>query len=528
MLTKHLIICLVLLFAGWSNAATLHVGSGQTYATIALGRAAASGGDTIIVHDGTYNETFADADNYWPNGSAGAYTIIKAENDGGAIVTGQVYISRTNSPAHTSQYLQIEGFKFKGALAKEVRGNHIKFLRCAFEGGPATGNASTIDVGTSDYNDTAYILFEDCWAYGQGGRYNISVFNADHIVLRRMVIRHDSGWDDREKSDDPEAGINIYNSSYCEIQNCIVIDSDRPITSGASPVAGEYSTWQGSVYIIHNNESEGAGGIVHPTDNNYVRGTISLNVTRLCYMEDGSGQTVADYSDIVCWKSTGGAISGGSSGGDCDMTINRASFGGSTGTDEYAGDGAVSEWDNGSITITNSIITGFERDFHPSANVTRSYIDIYDNAETNSPCSNCVTVNPFTRGWSYNPRIETSSYLTTAGSSGGQIGATILKRIGTSSTLWGETGYATATDEDLWPFPYEDRIKTDFASVATLGGMVGARGFAATGNQLDGETPITLTSYIWEALGNQIPADIYGEETSSLSGMTCSGCRINF
>src|SRR4029077_12131339 len=107
----------------------------------------------------------------------------------------------------------------------------------------------------------------------------------------------------------------------------------------------------------------------------------------------------------------------------------------------------------------------------------------------------------------YLPRIEAGSSLQTAGSGGGPIGANVIYRWGATGTLWGESGYDSITGELLWPFPNEDVIKADMASYVGSGG-VGARGFA-TGNSLDG-TPQTLTKYIWEYLGNQIPADVYG------------------
>ena len=87
------------------------------------------------------------------------------------------------------------------------------------------------------------------------------------------------------------------------------------------------------------------------------------------------------------------------------------------------------------------------------------------------------------------------------------IGPTILKKIGVSGTLYGDTGYTDTTTDNLWPWPYEERIKADMASVAT----VGTRGFC-TGTSKDGSAQ-TLTKYIWEYLGNQIPSDIYGSST---------------
>jgi hypothetical protein len=97
-------------------------------------------------------------------------------------------------------------------------------------------------------------------------------------------------------------------------------------------------------------------------------------------------------------------------------------------------------------------------------------------------------------------------------SDGGNIGATILYEIGTTGTLWGDPGYDTITTTSLWPFPNEAVIKTDMAAWSVVdpntGNTVqGARGFAASGNGLYGG-PITLTSYIWEALGNSCPAGI--------------------
>ena len=42
-------------------------------------------------------------------------------------------------------------------------------------------------------------------------------------------------------------------------------------------------------------------------------------------------------------------------------------------------------------------------------------------------------------------------------------GAVILKRYGVSGTVWGEPGYDQLTSDDLWPWPYEAKIKAVFA-----------------------------------------------------------------
>jgi hypothetical protein len=94
-------------------------------------------------------------------------------------------------------------------------------------------------------------------------------------------------------------------------------------------------------------------------------------------------------------------------------------------------------------------------------------------------------------------------------------GAVIMKRYGVSGTLWGETGYDTLTNEDLWPWPYEAKIKAIFSeqndpppnTVPGPGGNNTSRGFCAAGSGLYGG-PITLTSYIWEITGTACPVNI--------------------
>ncbi len=112
----------------------------------------------------------------------------------------------------------------------------------------------------------------------------------------------------------------------------------------------------------------------------------------------------------------------------------------------------------------------------------------------------------------YITREEVGSPVYGTASDGGNIGATILYEIGTTGTLYGDTGYDTITGTSLWPFPNEGVIKSDMASFSMTNPVTGnpingARGFAASGTGLYGGL-ITLTSYIWEALGNACPSTI--------------------
>lgn len=66
------------------------------------------------------------------------------------------------------------------------------------------------------------------------------------------------------------------------------------------------------------------------------------------------------------------------------------------------------------------------------------------------------------------------------------------------------------TDEVLWPWPNEARIKADFAESfenMPLEYQNADRGFVVEGTGLYGG-PITLTSYIWEYLGHPCPSEV--------------------
>lgn len=132
-----------------------------------------------------------------------------------------------------------------------------------------------------------------------------------------------------------------------------------------------------------------------------------------------------------------------------------------------------------------------------------------------------ASTNP-TGALKYITRIESGSNLVGIGQNGENIGATLQYMIGVPGTLWGEPGYNTVQSTPMWPFPNENVIKSKMAAY-TYPGLSGARGFAASGTGLYGG-PITLTSYIWEYLGNPCPTDIcsYGSLTTLLapSGLT--------
>ena len=456
---KVAVLCICFALAMWViplYAMDRHVGSGQTYSTINAALSAASKGDVIIIHDGTYTDAISRA----PVGTAwtaGNYTTVKALNDGGVTITGVLHTDPS------SAYLQFEGLKFKAQADKYVEGTQIKFFRCAFEQGGTSGYGINTGVGTNNYpNATSYILFEDCWFYGIGGRYNLQLYLTDHIVVRRCVFRHDGGYG--PNSGNPEAGIVNYNSQYVEMQNVIVIDSNL----------STYAYWDQAFYIIYNSAS--AENTIHIS----VRGSMAINNLSNAFRWDGSSTTISidAFTDNVGIGVSGDsgnyALVNGSSNVNLSISATKSAFK----TFAYG----AGDWGPGSPTVTNSFFTSISS-------------TLYDGWSSSGSSTSSGTA------WKYPPRIES-----------GGIGPTILKKIGISGTMYGDTGYNTTTTDSLWPWPNEARIKSDMASVAS----VGARGFA-TGTSLDGSSQ-TLTKYIWEYLGNQIPSDIYASRLAAPSG----------
>ena len=367
--------------------------------TIQAGLACLAPGSTLVIRDGTYSGS-ANALTNLPNGSPADYITIKAEIEGNVIITAGLSMS------HTDAYLVFEGLRFQGASEKTIEGNHLKFFRNEFKGGCASGNCTNTTVGSNDFNDTADILFEDNWWHGSGGRYNLLIYNANRVVVRRGVIRHDGGWTDTKG--DPEAALNFYNSTNCSAQNVIILDSNLV-----------YQEWQSAFYSVHNSASPNAN-----TNNSWL-GIISLNnlsgSTGAGLRFDGdASQSSHVVQDAVLWDANWGMnVAFTSSVG---VTASRLTIGKTSGSGTGIGGDS-----GGTKSFTNVRLFG---------------MGISDVTVTNT-----VTGLP-----TYLPQQLAG------------IGADIVNRIGTAGTLQGEPGWNTVTGQLLWPFPNEARIKKEMCN----------------------------------------------------------------
>ena len=448
-------------------------------------------GDTLICKDGTYtgNNNIIDSGGFPPYGTVGAYTVVKAENDGMAIFSGDTMII-FYATGQANKYWQFEGLIWcnSGGDNLYLGGvSYVKFLRCgAYDAGD--GNNSNITTG----QNSSYLLFENCYVWGNG-RYKFNLYMSNHIILRQCVARLD-----RDNAiSEPIACYSVYSCDDIKLQNCIAIDTD-----------------QTSKYI--NVEVYGGPFLVPSTskDANRVEFNrcIALNVKIGGFNTTGNEYYVARdvvFRDCVLWDCA-------APGGGQQITLNmfrglndqiiNCTFG--VGYSDYI---LFNSYDSGigqNTTIKNSIIyamTGSSSLF--SGVESASYNDFY--ANTGSPSgSNNKLLNPIYNistnpigALKYITRVELGSNLAGQGEAGADIGANIKTLIGTSGTIWGQTGYNTDTGISMWPFPNEDLIRTKMKAY-NAGGVSGNRGFCVDQQ--------TLTRYIWEYLGNPIPADIYG------------------
>jgi hypothetical protein len=418
-------------------------------ATISKGLTKMSGGDTLIVKNGTYTDrTGMMLTDYRaasiPSGAAGAFTTIRAETPFGVRIkftSGPGYYRDAPVVLYRANYVNVDGFIYEQLgenpqYVVNVYSSWNKITRCIVK-----RNQTDMYGGwyASAAND---VLFEDCHGVG-AARYGFYAGGPDS-TQQRTVFRRCVGRFDFSHTKQPKSTFAIYgnnqnaNVTNFAFQNCIAIDGHYPPMPGAS--GRDYEEKYGAFY--------------HPKTATNIRhdGVIVLNEgvghAGMFVQEWGTGITVKNTVVYNLPGSQSWAV------GIRSKNADRASG------DHVTIGGSIPGGATENIPLTNSRTSG-----------------VPTNILNNTP------------------------------------GAVILYKHGTSGTFWGETGWDTITNESLWPFPYEAEIKAVFAEQIPTptgynpSGNVSARGFAASGNGLYGG-PKTLTSYIWEYTGTPCPTNI--------------------
>lgn len=501
-------------------SATVYMGRGETYTNLEAAVNGMNASDTLIIRDGIYSGSTNVLDHlHMPkSGSPGSPTIIKAENDGGAVFPNSFIVMENSA---TVSHVDFIGLKAESSTTISSGTSYFRFMRCAFT------NSHTAQSDESIFSIAGtYHLVEDSYAWGEGryGMY-VSSVGGQYIVFRRCVVRLD-----KVNAYSPFAPFQSYSSPDVVFQNCLVLD-------GAEKFWLNYEERAGCFY------SRTAGPVT-------VDGSICLNYPS--YFAGGSTRNSLTVNNSIAWDVGSGAYIDPANT-SFKWTIDNVTIGVADGFDDpitssttIAGFGVLSKNTVVNGYVTNSIL--YDIDDTASTkntaaldgeNIISNYNVLFGNVDDYQSVSagvkdfcadNANAVDPLAGSLEYLPRIERGSSLSGVGSGGDSIGATILCKIGLDGSFYGSADWNTtrscplagtggATNGNLWPWSNEDRIKTDMALYSYTGvdrggssgqTLSGARGFAATGKQLNGTDDITLTSYIWEYLGNPIPPNIYG------------------
>jgi len=503
--------------SGWATGNDSNAGSSKSTPgkTIKGGISRMSAGDTLIIGDGTYqgdsnmlSNPAGDWDIGSKSGSSGGYTVIKAENDWGAIIDGQN--SRYTGWITGFSYGIIRSIHFRNSNGYGLRlhgSSHTKVLRCAFEEQKSFGLAFTA---------SSNCLAEQNVAYGCG-TYFISDNNYwganDRNIYRSNVVRRDAHY---HSGGTPDGGNHYasYNTYWSPTSN-VYFQDDISLDSGIVRCGEAMDPYYSAALYGANGNTAGftVDGLVAVNENGFAG-----------EFESGGKPTIRNSAFYVTGSRGGGILSYGPG------TFENILVSGAT-----SGQYQMGVWQvQGTITsLKNNIIYGNSIGL-AGVSGAHSYNDLFNtnNYDSTSAGTGDKTYNPLTNGLLYPVRVEAGSNLAKDGS-GGRIGPEIIYRIGRTASsdtecggsadgmscrLYGETGWDELQDGQsgralvkLWPFPNEGKIKS-MMSAYNLHGANGKRGFAADGNGLYGG-PITLTSYIWEYLGNPCPAEIcnYGQ-----------------
>jgi hypothetical protein len=434
---------------------------------------------------------------------------------------------RVPADIRETNYLHIDGIVFRNSSdtvfdvigTAENKIHHIKLTRCGFSDSSSSVLEPRKDIVHFTY--TEHCLLEDCYAWGNG-RYHFYIHQSSYMVLRRCVDRYDRGYGDG--GFDNMASFQLYDSTPIVLQNCISIDGDQ----GAFYIdAGEIDSTPKSVWFSHDNSS--------------AFGFIGLNNPYLsAFFEHDDDGLNNELVDSVFWTYNAGIRTRDS---DEVLTIRNCVIGDLSSSVNGNAVGVKSDFSE-NCDVLDSVI--YDCDWAGFTNVNglnTDYNNVYGNSridyESCSAAENDLSIDPLdgvpgnnNPALKYLPRIEPDSDLSGAGSDGGDIGANILYKIGVDGTLWGEAGWNETTAESLWPFPNEDVIKEKMAEYTYDDGsggepeISGERGFCSDGDGLYGG-PITLTSYIWEYLGNECPEEICDYTSDTTPPSAPSGLGVN-
>lgn len=442
-------------------------------------------GDTLIVMDGTYNQSIAPPSG--KSGSAGSVITVAAANDGAAKVNGY-------SDFKGSSYLTITGLKLTGpsnsaVVTLESKGtgspsHHLTFQRVGFQcalTGSADNDNACLDIGDGAHDN----LIEDSWVWG-GGRYSILCYGGpggnppnttcDNNTFRRIVIRMGPN---KSSGGNPQAGLSLYYASNNVVENVIVLDS-VPASDSSNA----------AFYITTHTAPPNASG-------NKFYGVMALNnLGSGWYLDHDGTANNNELHDSVIWGSAEEGVSLYTASQCNGSLIDHVTVGKS---------GADGLWNNCVSTVVKSSMfyankgTGLNQSSSRGSLGTEGWNLISGNGSASKNIklgSTDLTVDPALK---YIARVESGSPCVGKGEGGSNCGADLSMRY--------QGGLKTSTA--LWPWANEARLKQEMCADSGISsGFCGAP---------------SLTYYVWTTLGNPVPSNFGGSGSTPV----ISPCDLN-
>lgn len=456
----------------------------SSWATFAHAWTVMQPGDTLIVADGTYSQTLSPT----ISGTAGYPITIRAQNRGKAIIQKDQdgpAISIHSTSSQTLAFITIDGFvaRSKGEysaisvnspdnIAELEMSNNIIIRNTG-----AFGSANQTNTMAFAIARTRDSLFEDMWAYGYG-RKSTQVYGSIRVTVRRLVARYDY-WDGAGyKPNDPRIGFAVYNSADGIYENIIVMDNaPDPVGRSAASKAG---------FAIEGNLSP-TSFFIGSTGNKWL-GCLSLDNDKVGLYNSGVSTGVNEDNTIENFVSWGNATG---------MVLHRYI------TNTQILSGTFGNADTVGIRINDDNVTdtGFEKLFALS-NGTYPYfiagqggyygtnITFVDNTATGNGSG--AEIEP-----EFAPSLDYLVKPTMI--TGKERGAELVNRY--------QDG--VLSNNALWPWPNEELIRQHMCDPNDLSdtNRISSNGpgwepqWCASGK--------SLTTYVWEYLGNPIPDGIY-------------------
>lgn len=399
-------------------------GNCEDVSPCSLSLALQSGG-TVILKDGTYPAigwTGSTENVRIPSGSASAPTVLRAQNDGRAIING-IWIGRST---RKDSNIRIEGVRVEGGVTL-YNTQRITLKRVGVHG--------PLSIGTNDHTQgNTDNLIEDVWVWASGQRVVAINYRADRNVWRRVIVRGDGcGTGECSGSGNPNVGITIYDSSGVSFQNVLVMD--RILASTDSPYAdfacAQHTSGQ---FLWGANEWLGILSINAPDQSLYCEPDFVL-----------PGVVSGTIRDAVLWN--GGGLNLARQGQFAlERVWSRTRQGDAFRlAPELAGTGSTLR----SLVAAGSGRYGINTAVGVNgANVTGSWSQgAYNQAGCVSNCSSAA------------PTFSPLSYFV---------------RYGVDGTRYGEAGYNVSQSTSALPWPNEARIKSEMCASTS-------RGFCASG-----------------------------------------------